>query len=63
MDKKGKDIIKEIKHKLQYPIITLQLIADLEASKRKRVPIEFIEDALKALDKVVRLLNKLAARK
>jgi len=38
-------------------------MADLEANKRKRVPIEFIEDALKALDKAVRLLNKLAVRK
>lgn len=62
MDKKGKDIIADIKNKLQYSKITLQLIAELKAGKRKRVPIEFIEDALKELDKAVRLLNKFAGQ-
>lgn len=54
-----KEIVAKIKNKLQYPKTTLQLFAELKAGKRKRVPEYFIEDALKELDKAVRLLNKL----
>jgi len=53
------EIIAKIKNKLQYPKTTLELIMELKAGRRKRVPDYFIEDALKALDKAVCLLNKL----
>lgn len=53
------EIIAKIKSKLQYPKTTLELIAELKAGKRKRVPDYFIEDALRELDKAVFLLNKL----
>lgn len=61
MRKKDKEeLITEIKNKLVRPKATLQLITELKAGKRKRIPDEFIEDALKDIDKIVRLLNKLA---
>jgi hypothetical protein len=54
------EVVAEIKNKLVRPKATLQLITELKAGKRKRIPDEFIEDALKDIDKIVRLLNKLA---
>ena len=54
-----KEIVAKIKNKLQYPKTTLQLFAELKAGRRKRVPDYFITDALKELDRAVRLLNKL----
>lgn len=57
---KEQDIIAKIKNKLQYPKTALQLIAELKAGRRKNVPDEFIEDALRELDRAVKLLNKLA---
>lgn len=60
MSKDNKGIIAEIKNKLVRPKATLQLITELKAGKRKRIPDEFIEDALKDIDKIARLLNKLA---
>lgn len=53
------EIVAKIKNRLQYPKTTLQLFAELKAGKRKRVPDYFIADALRELDKAVRLLNKL----
>ena len=53
------EIIAKIKHKLQYPRTTLELIKELKGGKRKRVPEYFIDDALCALDKATCLLNKL----
>jgi hypothetical protein len=58
--KDKKEIIAEIKNKLQYPKTTLEVLLELKAGKRKRMPEEFIKDALKAIDQAVRLLNKLA---
>lgn len=52
-----------LKNKLQALKTTLQLIAELKAGRRKNIPVEFIEDALKAIDQVIRLLNKLAGWK
>ena len=60
MGKATAEVVAEIKNKLVRPKATLQLIAELKAGKRKRIPDEFIEDALKDIDKIVRLLNKLA---
>ena len=53
------EIVAKIKNKLQYPKTTLQLFAELKAGRRKRVPDYFITDALKELDRAVRLLSKL----
>ena len=63
MDKDKQKIIADIKNKLQYPKTTLQIIAELKTRKRKNIPIEFIEDAIKALDQAVKLLNRLAGWK
>lgn len=57
---RASEIIAEIKNKLQYPKTTLEILIELKAGKRKRIPEEFIKDALKAIDQAVRLLNKLA---
>lgn len=61
--KDKKELIAEIKNKLQYPKTTLEILKELKTGKRKRMPEEFIEDALKAIDQAVRLLNKLAGWK
>jgi len=58
--KDKKTIIADIKNRLQYPKTTLEILMELKAGKRKQIPEEFIEDALKAIDQAVRLLNKLA---
>ncbi len=55
----NKEIIADIKNKLQGPMTTLELMAEKKANK-KRVPIEFIEDALKDIDKAVELLDELS---
>lgn len=57
------EIITKIKDMLEYPKTTLELVAELKAGRRKRIPDFFIEDALRELDKAVRLLNKFAERK
>lgn len=53
------EIISKIKHNLQYPKITLELMHELKPDKWKRIPGYFITDALKELDKAGKLLNKL----
>lgn len=57
------EIITKIKDMLEYPKTTLELMAELKAGRRKRIPDFFIEDALRELDKAVRLLNKFVGRK
>lgn len=54
------EAVAEIKNALQYPKTTLEVLRELKAGKRKRFPDEFIDDALKAIDDAVRILNKLA---
>jgi len=58
MNKKEQIIVK-IKDKLEYPRLTLQLMADLPKNKLKNIPPEFFTDALKAINKIIRLLDKL----
>jgi transcriptional/translational regulatory protein YebC/TACO1 len=60
MKKNNQEIIAEIKNALQLPKTTLELVMELKSGKRKRIPPEFIEDALKAINDAVKLLNKLA---
>lgn len=52
-------IIAKIKHSLQYPKITLELMRELKPDKWKRIPRYFITDALRELNKVDKLLTKL----
>lgn len=54
-----KDIVSKIKNKLQYPKLTLELLRDLRAVKRRKILDEFIEDALKEIGKIIKLLKKL----
>lgn len=54
------EAVAEIKNALQYPKTTLEILREVKAGKRKNLPDEFIEDALKAIDDAVRILNKLA---
>jgi len=56
-------IIADIKNALQLPKTTLELWRELRTGQRKRMPPEFIEDALKSLDRAVRLLDILAGWK
>ncbi|MGA2775126.1 MAG: hypothetical protein ABSE81_03575 [Candidatus Omnitrophota bacterium] len=53
------EIIAKIKDRLQYPKTTLELMAELKAGKRERIPEYFIDDALRELDKAMQLLDKL----
>ena len=52
------EITSTIKHKLQYPKIVLEMMAEKNVN-RNNVPIEFIEDGLKAIKQIYRLVNKL----
>ena len=61
MKKNNHEIIAEIKNALQLPKTTLELVLEFKCGNRKRIPPEFIEDALKAINDVVKLLNKLAS--
>lgn len=54
------EAVAEIKNALQYPKTTLEILRELKAGRRKNLPDEFIDDALKAIDDAVRILNKLA---
>ena len=54
------EAVAEIKNALQYPKTTLQILREIKAGRRKSLPDEFIEEALKAIDDAVRILNKLA---
>ena len=54
------EAVAEIKNALQYPKTTLEILRELKAGRRKNIPDEFIDDALKAIDDAVRILNKLA---
>jgi len=54
------EAVAEVKNALQYPKTTLEILREVKAGKRKNLPDEFIEDALKAIDDAVRILNKLA---
>ncbi len=54
------EAIAEVKNALQYPKTTLEILRELKAGRRKNLPDEFIDDALKAIDDAVRILNKLA---
>ncbi len=56
---RNREIVADIKNKLQYPMTTLELIAK-KGIDRNKIPREFFEDALTALRQTVRLLNKLA---
>ena len=39
---------------------TLEILREVKAGRRKNLPDEFIDDALKAIDDAVRILNGLA---
>lgn len=54
------EAIAEFKNALQYPKTTLEILRELKAGRRKNLPDEFIDDALKAIDDAVRILNKLS---
>ena len=54
------EAIAEVKNALQYPKTTLEILRELKAGRRKNLPDEFIDDALKAIDDAVRILNKLS---
>lgn len=54
------ETVAEIKNALQYPKTTLEILREIKASRRKNLPNEFIDDALKAIDDAVRILNNLA---
>jgi len=54
------EAVAEVKNALQYPKTTLEILREVKAGKRKNLPDEFIDDALKAIDDAVRILNKLA---
>ena len=53
------EAVAEVKNALQYPKTTLEILRELKAGRRKNLPDEFIDDALKAIDDAVRILNKL----
>lgn len=57
------EAVAEVKNALQYPKTTLEILREVKAGKRKNLPDEFIDDALKAIDDAVRILNKLAGWK
>jgi len=54
------EAVAEVKNALQYPKTTLEILREVKAGKRKNLPDEFIDDALKAIDDAVCILNKLA---
>lgn len=54
------EAVAEVKNALQYPKTTLEILREVKSGKRKNLPDEFIDDALKAIDDAVRILNKLA---
>ena len=54
MDKKT---AAKIKNKLQYPKILIEMMMK-KGVDRNKVPIEFFEDGLVAIDQIVRMLNK-----
>jgi len=56
---KKKEIIAKIKHQLKYPQYTLELMASLPKNKLRNIPPEFIQDALRAINKITRFLRKL----
>ena len=56
MDEK---LIAEIKNKLQLPKTVLDLIA-IKEIKGGEVSKELVEDSIKVIDEIVKLLNKLA---
>lgn len=56
---KNKHTIAEIKNQLQFPKTLIEIMME-ENVNRNNVPIEFFDDATKAINKIVRLLNKLA---
>ena len=58
MSKKEQTIAK-IKHQLKYPQYTLELMAGLPKKKPKNIPPWFVDDALKAIRKINRLLEQL----
>ena len=57
-----KEIIAEIKNALQYPTTLLEMM-NTEGFNRNDVSDYMIDDCLKAIRKVVKLLNKLAGWK
>ena len=59
---RSRDLVEVIKEKLQYPKLTLELLSELKASRRKNIPQEFIDDALKAINTIEQVLDKLAKR-
>ncbi|MDD5736692.1 MAG: hypothetical protein PHH20_00180 [Candidatus Omnitrophica bacterium] len=54
------EAVAEVKNALQYPKTTLEILREVKTGKRKNLPDEFIDYALKAIDEAVRILNKLA---
>jgi len=54
------EAVAEVKNALQYPKTTLEILREVKSGKRKNLPDEFIDDALKAIEDAVRILNKLA---
>jgi len=52
------EIISTIKHKLKYPKIVLEMMVE-KGVNRNKIPIEFIEDGLKAIRQINRLVNQL----
>jgi len=55
----NKKIVADIKHTLQYSQILIEMMKG-KGVNRNNIPIEFIDDALRASRKIVRLLNKIA---
>lgn len=59
MNKKEKEIIAEIKGKLQYPRITLNIIFQMKEEEARVFATEFFEEPLECIHQAVKLLNKL----
>lgn len=57
--KDNKHTIADIKNALQNPLILIELMKDKNVARNK-IPIEFVDDGIRAIKQSVRLLNKLA---
>lgn len=55
----NKEVIAEIKNSLQYPKTVLEIILEKKIYQN-HFPEYFLTDALKAINKIVKQLNKLA---